>query len=426
MEGLRSTKIKGFYEFTRQPCPICHKTGGCMIHEKGNMVVCIRTESEKIFSTNFQSWIHLLDKGVKVDAKKNNVSNRQKLPDEALDYVNSRILKDQYTNIISAHCQHFVEQRGMSLEQVAIRGYRSAPYSSTAMAKNCLGPLAERLNNSNTDLGMPGFYVNRQGEWDFVAKGGILIPYRNAYNEILGFQVRQDEVKYDISYESQECETIKADLKQRTVTLYDTETGEVLVSKELEIGEILSYTKENQSFAVKLKKGNRYVWVSSPNHKYGAGVGSPMPVHVAVPSVKLAAWNKEVESKKANNEEITPLKAETVWLTEGALKADIAVDHIARAFDVNEVGDTMLAVAGINSWRTILPVLFQMGVKRVNIAFDMDAITNPYVRQAYEALLKELPEAGYEVHVALWNIRSGKGIDDILCKKVIPVLKKYC
>lgn len=58
--NLRRTKLKNWYEYYRETCPICNKTGGCMINGKGDTVVCIRTESEVQFSLEFPSRIHRL------------------------------------------------------------------------------------------------------------------------------------------------------------------------------------------------------------------------------------------------------------------------------------------------------------------------------------------------------------------------------
>lgn len=109
----------------------------------------------------------------------------------------------------------------------------------------------------------------------------------------------------------------------------------------------------------------------------------------------------------------------------GALKADIAVDHIENAFkdELASVGSTMLAVPGINSWRSLLPTLERMEVKRVNLAFDMDAISNKYVKQHFMDMVAELKKLGYEVYVALWNPEN-KGIDDCLCKNRRPQLRR--
>lgn len=108
------------------------------------------------------------------------------------------------------------------------------------------------------------------------------------------------------------------------------------------------------------------------------------------------------------------------------LKADLAIDRIVEAFSdvIEEVGDTMLATPGINSWRTLLPVLKNMGVKRVNLAYDMDAIENEYVNQYFHDMVKEFKLQGYEVYVAAWSLKNGKGIDDCLLNNFLPQLRK--
>ena len=46
-----------------------------------------------------------------------------------------------------------------------------------------------------------------------------------------------------------------------------------------------------------------------------------------------------------------------------------------------------LAVAGVNSWRYLLPLPKDMEVKTVNIAFDMDAIANHTVAFYLKAIV---------------------------------------
>lgn len=85
----------------------------------------------------------------------------------------------------------------------------------------------------------------------------------------------------------------------------------------------------------------KYIWLSSVS--YNQGVSSGSPVHV-----------------------IGNLKAERIYLTEGALKGTIA--HYLS-------GETFICVAGVNQYRNLRPVLEQMqgyGMKQLLEAYDMD------------------------------------------------------
>ena len=77
--------------------------------------------------------------------------------------------------------------RGLNDAQVEMFGYKSAPTFGTSI-------LAKGLREDGYSLqGVPGFYRNDKGEWDFYTKRGILIPVRNMYGFIQGLQIRLDE-----------------------------------------------------------------------------------------------------------------------------------------------------------------------------------------------------------------------------------------
>jgi hypothetical protein len=103
---------------------------------------------------------------------------------------------------------------------------------------------------------------------------------------------------------------------------------------------------------------------------------------------------------------------ESVILTEGLMKADIAYClsvelGCPRAF----VGLT--GVANANQYLRALEELKRFGVKKIKVAFDMDAFTNENVMQARERVLNKGYEAGFEMTPLRWN-PSIKGIDDLM------------
>lgn len=61
MNTLRRTKMEGWFEYYREVCPICHKSGGCIRNEEGDVVGCIRVESKKVFSKNPLTYLHFLN-----------------------------------------------------------------------------------------------------------------------------------------------------------------------------------------------------------------------------------------------------------------------------------------------------------------------------------------------------------------------------
>ena len=249
-----------------------------------------------------------------------------------------------------------------------------------------------------------------------------MIPYRNEYNEIVGFQIRVDQPLNDVEIDRGTIEDLKARVKQPNIVQAFV-NGEVVFEKSMELGQVEQVTYVSPSpdaqpltGTVKLVKGKRYFWFSSGNRQNGTGAGDPSPVHVAVPTSQLKTWE---------NGEL--LKCESVWFTEGALKADISAEHIAKVYtseELQEIGTTVLAVPGVNTWRTVMPVLENMGVKHVNIAIDMDVMTNPYVEYYLKELAIELKNKGYTANLVIWNGQDGKGIDDVLINRRLPQFRK--
>lgn len=106
------------------------------------------------------------------------------------------------------------------------------------------------------------------------------------------------------------------------------------------------------------------------------------------------------------------LDCDTVFLTEGVMKADVAQSLS------NELGQPrnfvgLTGVGNINQFRRLLGELESAGVNRIAVAFDMDAQVNENVRLARERVLKEGSESGSDMTPLCWDAKY-KGIDDLL------------
>ena len=108
--------------------------------------------------------------------------------------------------------------------------------------------------------------------------------------------------------------------------------------------------------------GPKYVYVSS-SRVGGASPGAP--AHVPI----FAAANRD-----------------KCRLTEGELKSDIATVLS---------GMRTISVSGAGNWRTALPILHELGVKSVRLAFDADARRNPHVALALVQAARALSREGY-------------------------------
>ena len=138
---------------------------------------------------------------------------------------------------------------------------------------------------------------------------------------------------------------------------------------------------------------SKYTWFSSRGKEGGASSGAPS--HVAMPS-------SLIDKKR-------------VWITEGALKADIACELL---------GEIVIGVSGVSNFRSgnLIPTLQQLDVNDVVIAYDADAERNPQVKHHEFQLASLLSAKGYTVYKAQWELHKGKGIDDLLLNGEIPTI----
>ena len=130
----------------------------------------------------------------------------------------------------------------------------------------------------------------------------------------------------------------------------------------------------------------KYIWLSSKSRD-GASPG----MHVHAPF------------RRAGEDECPEVR-----VTEGPLKADVAT----RLSGVYTIG-----IPGATAVRSILPVLTELGAKRVLLAWDADASKNKHVAGGLELAATILSEAGLEICVETWDVEDDgkpKGIDDAL------------
>ena len=134
----------------------------------------------------------------------------------------------------------------------------------------------------------------------------------------------------------------------------------------------------------------RYKYFSSAGRKYGIGCSDIENIH-------FVGFDYGSDT--------TP---ETVNLTEGALKADVAS---ALSGD-----KPFIAVLGVNMQARIPEVmeyLKEHGTKKINIMFDMDYQDKPEVAKALKSLCEKIDASGLEWKQITWS-KQYKGIDDFL------------
>lgn len=105
-------------------------------------------------------------------------------------------------------------------------------------------------------------------------------------------------------------------------------------------------------------------------------------------------------------------ETDTVYLTEGVMKADIAY-HLSLDLGCPRAFVGLTGVGNINQFTRALDELQQMHIKKIKVAFDMDSSVNENVRMAKARVLESGCDAGFEMTPVSWDTQW-KGIDDLL------------
>lgn len=199
--------------------------------------------------------------------------------------------------------------------------------------------------------GVPGFFFNKsKNRVEFQEHKGIGIPIKNAMGKIVGIQVRRDYVS---------------------------------------------------------KGKQRYVWFSSSfadsddNLQGGSSPGSPLDV-VLPEKIEYYQETSDYPCSK------------TVFITEGHFKAaKLSEKYNSVAISVQGVGN----YSGIHTTLEDVNNRYKNRIKNVYIAFDADMVFNIQVfKHAMKmyTFLKKLFKNKYNFSFVVWDVKYGKGIDDVI------------
>ncbi|MGH2331799.1 DUF3854 domain-containing protein [Thermoanaerobacter mathranii] len=82
-------------------------------------------------------------------------------------------------------------KRGLSWEIIALNGYKSLPTDNKIRQEIC----HQLITEGHVLEGVPGFYTDRNNNWNFVYDKGFLIPVKNVQGKIQGLQIRLDNTR---------------------------------------------------------------------------------------------------------------------------------------------------------------------------------------------------------------------------------------
>lgn len=231
--------------------------------------------------------------------------------------------------------------------------------------------LCERLQRDGHILeGVPGFFKAKKGEgsWMFPTfTEGIITPLVNIQNQIIGLHLRKEDSK--------------------------------------------RVCRENNG---EMDLEPKCAWFSSKGGAHGAA--AHCGVHYAVD------FRLDIDTHQ-----FTPVFPDGgVILTEGIMKADI-IHYLMPNLPV-------LAVEGVECTSTLaqeLENIKKFGVDTVKLAYDMDYVDNPNVKNAMEKTKKIIHEAGMNLSECEWDTKIEeddsvylKGLDDYLAYAIRGIRPK--
>ena len=288
------------------------------------------------------------------------ISVRHRTYSKLLEYL---ILSDQ-------HRQDLLN-RGLSTEDIIRCGYRSLP--NTSRERMC----AEMIRDGYTLEGVPGFW-KKNGKWVFgyIYLKGIMIPQRDSFGRIHGFQIRTDD-------QPAVCKNCKNFIKGRCQCEESTCFNK--------------YVTKNDTCKEFKQDLGKYIALSSAKKPSGTSSGSF--IHFAIHD-----YSRKVDY--AN---------EQVLLTEGPLKADIANS-------LSNYDSPILAIPGVSSISYLeiaLKELQKRGLNKIWVALDMDYEVNPNVNNSLVKLDELLDKIGLDHEQYRWDLDENKnwrgefkGLDD--------------
>ncbi|WP_141225015.1 hypothetical protein [Paenibacillus sp. yr247] len=302
--------------------------------------------------------------------------------------------------LTNEHANHFLSKRKMNDRQIRARQYRSLP-ENKQLRYTVASKIVREIGEPD---GIPGFAFMKgtQAEyWTIGGRPGILLPFRDIYNHICGFQIRYDKPQVEIIAKGENVRVTGND----TIRVIDDETSEILWEGKQE--QLPVHLPDGIEIDAKRRW---YGWfASSPMPEKGilkgTSSGDPAPYHCAVPTQILERWKPGQSVKDV-------MDTSTIWWGEGPIKGDTAADFTE---------DLHLQVAGVSSWRMLLQPTIELKPKRVVLGFDADAQTKDdsvgkAVLRCVEAAKPILNEHGIELAISIWPEEVGKGLDDCFLK----------
>ncbi|MED4728603.1 CHC2 zinc finger domain-containing protein [Aneurinibacillus migulanus] len=160
------------------------------------------------------------------------------------------------------------------------------------------------------------------------------------------------------------------------------------------------YEKEKEKNLHRMRKG---------------GAPSGAPINVVIPTTMFPLW-------KVGTPIYEVISTSVLIGTEGEFKSQISA---------NKLNALVTGVPGVGNYRDVLPFIKKAGIKKFILAYDMDSLSkkdsisgkNEEVFKHLVNFAKEVIKISFDIEVVIWtwNVNHGKGLDDLLLAKRLPV-----
>ena len=303
-----------------------------------------------------------------VEEKKILKSERNPKGDREYNQVFSALFKLPELNLLPEHYEHLIS-RGISEIDIIRANYKTTPKPEYAYI------VAHKLMQQGLVLeDIPGFYVDKYRNVIKYLKENLEDNSEENMKKYIPYKKNDELWAFNCYYQGIIIPT--RDLLGRIVSTQIRKMNTDIKKDEKEM---------NKS----KKKSPKYATVSSKYlHK---GVNAYTKVHYVGRFYDYP---------------------ETVYLTEGALKADIANALTGLPF---------VAIAGVNNEQAVLELLTnlnKLGIKTIVEVFDMDKYTNMHVGKAVNKIRNQIKEQDFNLKTIKWDPKY-KGIDDYLAMRLL-------
>ncbi|MBG9693097.1 hypothetical protein ABD91_20330 [Lysinibacillus sphaericus] len=290
----------------------------------------------------------------KLDRKhENNIANN-----EILNKVFRIFIKE--CSLTDAHKKHLLEERQLTEKQIEDGLYFTFP--TRYVTKSFVAKIRNHFGSDKVLEGIPGFYWSgEEAKWLFPKMKGMGIPILNAKREVVGIQVRRDDVE-------------------------NADGG----------------------------KSRRYVWFSSSfaqaHEKYEHGTSSGAPVDVVIPDtitnnsviVTEGRFKAQILAKSTGS---VVLSVQGVGSWKGIMQEllDLSYNPAVNECYVRDIFHPAIILT----------------------AFDADISKNIQVFEQLKRMSDALQERKYPTYYLYWDEELGKGADDVIINGYKSAIKRY-